>query len=359
MKAVFVEPSGAGGIAHYTQCLAGALGAHGLPCEILTSLRWISRSPIPNAAVHTIFRGMLTNPWEFYRLALRLRRDASLIHWQCAAHPSRLLWIMRLFPLKRIPWVYTVHNILPHERSSSSQALFEKIYRRMDGLVFHTQHTQREFQRLFPSIAAASAVIPHGEYGFLTSDAAASFPAEENALLFFGNIRPYKGLDILLNALADVKKIIPSVTLRIAGQALEPFDRYEEIIARHGLNKAVEKRLEYIPDEEIAGLFASSAIVVLPYREIDQSGVLLLALASGKPVVASRVGGIPEAIRDGATGVLVPPEDAKTLAQAILDLLQNPAKRAAMGVAARQDVLDRFSWNRIAEQTIQFYETLL
>ncbi|MEW6234330.1 MAG: glycosyltransferase family 4 protein [Candidatus Omnitrophota bacterium] len=359
MKAVFIEPSGAGGIAHYTQCLAGALGAHDIPCEILTSRRWISCSPLPNAAVHKIFRGMRTNPLEFYRHALRLRRDASLIHWQCAARPAILLWIMRLFPLKRIPWIYTVHNILPHERRSSSQALFEKIYRRMDGLIFHTQHTQREFQRIFPNVAAASAVIPHGEYGFLTSETAASSPVEENALLFFGNIRPYKGLDILLNALVDVKKIIPGVKLLIAGQALEPFDRYEKIIARHGLNEVVEKRLEYIPDEEIAGLIASSAIVVLPYREIDQSGVLLLAMASGKPVVASRIGGIPEAIQDGETGVLVPPEDAKSLAQAIVNLLQNPSKRAAMGAAARQDVLDRFSWNRIAEQTIQFYETLM
>jgi len=356
---VFIEPSGGGGIAHYTYCLARALGTRNVACEIVTAQRWNRDDLPPTVHLRKPFRGIRTNPFALFRQTLSMRRDAAIVHWQSTTHPRMLLWLMRWLPLRRRPWVYTVHNVLPHEQNRSALLLYEKIYRGMDGIIFHCEYSRDEFHRLFPNCAAQTAVIPHGEYGFLgESIPSTSSPPSEPSILFFGNIRPYKGLDVLLQAFADVIAQIPIARLRIAGQLHEPFDRYHQMIHQLQLNQNVDLRLEYIPDSEIPALFAANGVVALPYREIDQSGVLLLALALGKAVVASDVGGIREVIREGETGLLVPPGDASQLAQVLIGLLRDPRKITALGAAAREDVRVRFSWDAIAEQTLTFYASL-
>ncbi len=356
MTVILIEPSGAGGIAHYTGALANALGTRGAECSILTGARWQSRSLPDRVIVHRVFRGARTNPFRVWTLCRRLRRTAAAVHWQSATHPRLLLWLMKTVPLKRIPWIYTVHNVLPHESSDTAKSLYEAVYRRMDGLIFHSEYSRRTFAECFPHIQRPSMVIPHGEYGFLASGMETEIPDTlEPVILFFGNIRPYKGLDTLIDAFAQVKQAIPGAKLIVAGQPLEPFSPYEERIQRFGLEDSVVKRLGYIPDDDIPKLFASAAAVALPYKEIDQSGVLLLALASGKAVVASRIGGIPEAVRDGETGILIPPGDTDALAKALTGLLNDPGKARALGANARQDVQSRFAWNDIADKTLAFY----
>lgn len=362
MKVVFIEPAGAGGIAHYTYCLASALAKAGVECEIVTSRRW-NFSPIPaKLHVYHLFRGIQTNPIQVIKLAWHLRRSNAIIHWQGVARPQVLLALMRLAPFKQLPWVYTVHNVFPHETKPVTIQTFEEIYKYMQGLIFHTQYSQKLFQFHFPSIHGKQVVIPHGEYGFLDNPPSErkyySIEKKQNSLLFFGNIRPYKGLDVLLNAMAQVVEDFPQIHLTIAGQPLEPFDRYQALIEANKINQHIGLRLGYIPDEDIPDLFHSANIVVLPYRDIDQSGVLLLALAMGNAVVASNTGGMAEVIKDGETGLLVPPNDTEQLTQAIIHLLKDPQKTERLGKAGKEDVTQRFSWDSIAHQTIEFYQTL-
>ncbi len=359
MNVFLIEPSGRGGIAHYTYGLVRAIGECGIHCEILTGKRWVDR-PLPETVqVRRVFSGVKTNPLSVLKQCIKIHKEADIVHWQSTTHPKLLLHLMRFIPKKRIPWVFTVHNVLPHDTGTNEVQIYREIYQKMDGLIYHTHYTREEFSRIFPKIQPKSTIIPHAEYSFLdVEQISVSSSEESNTILFFGNIRPYKGLDTLIRALNIVKQNIPDARLRIVGQPLEPFDRYAEMIDTFHLKDSVDTRLEYIPDEEIPKIFSTASVVTLPYRQIDQSGVLMLALALSKAVVAAKIGGIPEVIQDGKTGILIEPHDEQALADALIALLHNPQMIQQLGHAAREDVLNHFSWNSIAGKTIKFYEQL-
>lgn len=360
MKILFIEPSGAGGIAHYTYALACALGNLGVACDILTGKRWSDKKLPDNVRVYPVFHGKKTNPLTLFFRFLRCRKDACIVHWQSTTHPRLVFFLMKILPVQRFPWVFTVHNVLPHEQEHLSEELYRKIYQRMQGLVFHTEFSHKEFHRIYPGLSPFHDIIPLGEYGFLNVSGTPVFDGfDKNSILFFGNIRRYKGLDILIQALALVKSQIPEAKLKIVGQPLEDFKSYRNLIHDLQLDDSVELQLGYIADEAIPQMMMQAAVAVLPYRHIDQSAVLLLALACGKAVIASKVGGLDEVIRDQETGFLVPPENPQALATVIVDLLQSPDKIIAIGKAARADSQARFSWPVIAKKTKLFYENLI
>ena len=360
LKIISIEPSGAGGIAHYTFCLNRGLSGVGVECDLLTARRWCPEFDHPQARVHKVFDRLRTNPVRLYTLCKRLEASASLVHWQSASHPNLLMWLTRLAPLKRLPWVYTVHNVLPHENGPALMPLYAKIYSRMQGLIFHNRYSLEQYEKHFPAGPALKTIIPMGELGFMVKpDAIAVSPPQDPVILFFGNIRPYKGLDLLLRAFQRVTRQIPEARLEIVGQALEPFAPYQAMIDELGIRSQVNVRLEYIPDDEIPTLFRRVSVVALPYKEIDQSAVLLLALSLGKAVVAAAVGGIPEVIRPDETGILTPPDDPGAMAEALVNLLRDSARIETLGRAAAEDVRARFSWDAIAVQTEQFYRQLL
>lgn len=353
-----IEPSGAGGIAHYTRFLDQALANACTKLDLLTATRWQYEMP-PNVAIHKLFNRARTNPLRLFFLARRLRQSAQLVHWQSASHPQLLLWLMRLIPLKHLPWVYTVHNVLPHDHSPAMQPLYQKIYQHAQGLIFHNRHSQAQFQSLFPNIHAEQAVIPHGEYGILAGEDVSDDLPETPAVLFFGNIRPYKGLDILIAAMPLILQRIPNAMLHIAGQPLEDFSKYQQQIETLKITNAVTCSLHYLPDDAIPGLFRRASLVALPYYHIDQSGVLLLAAGMGRTVVATSVGGIPEVIQDGKTGLLVEPGNPNALADAIASILSDQNRLREIGKAAAHDIKQRFAWDAIADNTLNFYHHVL
>lgn len=354
LRIVSIEPSGAGGIAHYTRFLDQALADSGNPIDLVTATRWNYDMPC-GVTIHKIFNRTHTNPLRLYLLARRLQKSAQVAHWQSASHPQLLLWLMRLIPLKKIPWVYTVHNVLPHENSQAMMDKYQKIYQHAQGLIFHNQHSQSQFQKLFPGIHAEQAIIPHGEYGTLGSVDVSNDLPDTPTILFFGNIRPYKGLKHLIAAMPIIRQRIPNAHLHIAGQPLESFEPYQRQIETLNLTEAVTCTLHYLPDESIPELFRGASLVSLPYYHIDQSGVLLLAMGMGRTVVAASVGGIPEVIQDGKTGLLVEPKNPQALADAVSSILLDQNRLRAMGQAAALDVNKRFAWDAIAQSTLEFY----
>ncbi len=358
MRVLFIEPSGAGGIASYTYALIRSLANLDVECHLLTSTRW--EHPLPDqCTVYKTFSGKTTNPISLLWLTWRLRKQVDIVHWQSTTHPKLVRLLMKFVLLKNLPWVYTVHNVLPHEENDISKTIYQDIYRRVNGFIFHTHYSLCEFRAAFPDIQKPSAEIAHGEMGLLSKEPTPfDKKPDSNQLLFFGNIRPYKGLDILLLAFAIVRNKAPDVRLKIAGQPLQPFQPFEEMIQLLQIEDGVDLQLGYVAESDISSLIAESGIVVLPYRRIDQSGVLLLAMGGGKPVVASCVGGFPEVIRHEKTGLLVPPDDYQALAEAILRLLRDAEWANELGQAARLDVRSRFSWDALAIQTLDFYQEM-
>jgi glycosyltransferase involved in cell wall biosynthesis len=175
-------------------------------------------------------------------------------------------------------------------------------------------------------------VVPH----ILIGDEAAgqNVQEEENLILFFGRLWEYKGLEYLIRAEPLITSRVPQAKIAIAGRG-EDFDRYRRMML-HPERFIVYN--EYVSDEKRAELFRRASVVVLPYIEASQSGVIPIAYRFGKPVVATRVGGLPDMVDHGRTGYLVPPRDAKALAEALVLLLQDKELRSQFGKNGRRKI---------------------
>jgi glycosyltransferase involved in cell wall biosynthesis len=204
----------------------------------------------------------------------------------------------------------------------------------------------------------------HGPYDRLPRDAgldrdgarvALGIPAEAEVVLFFGQVRPYKGLDDLVEAFAEVAARRRDALLFVQARPHGPFDRYTARIEELGLAGRVTVRLGFFPLEEVIAAVRAADVVALPYREADQSGAAVLALGQGTPVVAGRVGGIPEIVPDGEAGYLVEPGDRAGLAGRIVEILEDDALRArlAKGARAASDRLPR--WEDLAREALAAY----
>jgi len=207
-------------------------------------------------------------------------------------------------------------------------------------------------------------VIPHGVLDYYLSlggsDGTEHASGADQTVMFFGNIEAYKGLDVLIRAVALLPTdLLGRTQLLVAGSPNTDIASLQKLARDLGIERRIVWKLGYIREEELPQLFRSATIVALPYRAIDQSGVLMTALAFGKAIVASRTGGFPEVIKDGVHGVLVTPGDVQELAGALQDLLTNPARRQAMEQATSHLARTELSWARSAEKTIGLYETVL
>jgi glycosyltransferase involved in cell wall biosynthesis len=335
----------------YDRALASALARAGAEVELITSR--FDYGDVPDAPGVTVRDGFYR--WappagrRYARLAqhvpdmLRYRRAAraaDVVHFQWLS--VQALDAHLLPPVH--PRILTAHDVLPREPKPSQLAGQRALYERMDAIVVHSEHGAarlRDEVRLDP---AKVHVIPHGVLDNLTHTAPEPlFAKTKPVVLFFGLIRPYKGLDVLLEAWREAR---PAAELWVVGMP-----RMDASFI-HG--PGVRTALRFVSGPELAGAFTAADLVVLPYREIDQSGVLFTALAFGKPLLVSDVGGFGEI--DGAE--LVPPGDPHALATALSALLENPAKLERMAASSRGLAAGAYGWDGIARRTLALYEAV-
>ncbi|SEF97704.1 Glycosyltransferase involved in cell wall bisynthesis [Thermomonospora echinospora] len=203
------------------------------------------------------------------------------------------------------------HNVLPHERKPYDVPLMKALLRRVDGVLVHSEQ-QAELARTLTSRPVTVAEMPP----HLPARPSGSLSGEgvRNRLLFFGIVRPYKGLDVLLRALAAGP---PEVNLTVAGEFWGGVDETRALIASLGLTERVELRSGYVPAADVPGLFADADALVLPYRSATASQNVWMAFEHGVPVIATRVGGFPDQIRDGVDGLICEPDDEGSLTDAL------------------------------------------
>ena len=243
----------------------------------------------------------------------------------------------------------TVHNVL--RRSGAVDAA-----RKMDAVVVHTRHGARELERRAGVASERIRVIPHGAFDHMLSlPDEQPLPAElaeveGPVILCFGTVRPYKGIDVLLRAFAELE----GAELWIVGRPLDtPMAPLRELAGER-----VRFVTRYLAEPEVPAFFRRADLVVLPHREVDQSGVLNVALAFGKPIVMSAVGGFEEVAADTGAGRLVPPENPGALAAALRELLADPAARDQLAGAARAAAEGPYSWDEVARLTLDLYSEL-
>jgi len=179
-------------------------------------------------------------------------------------------------------------------------------------------------------------------------------PSQSNhpTVLFFGRVWEYKGLEYLIRAEPLISAKIPDATIVIAGQG-EDFGRYRRLMVHPDRFVICN---EYVTDERRSELFGQASLVVLPYIEASQSGVIPIAYSFKKPVVATTVGGLPDAVDHGRTGYLVPPRDERALADAIVRLLGDAPLRAQMGLNGKQKLDAECAPSVVARQTMAAYQ---
>ena len=264
------------------------------------------------------------------------------------------LWFSLLLPtLRRYPLVITVHDPVHHvgdvESARTPQRLVHWGYRRADELITHADQLAAILVNDIHLPASRITVIPHVA---ISSDGPNdAVAARGKRLLFFGRIWEYKGLEYLIKAEPLVAERVPDVEIVIAGRG-EDFDRYRQMMV-HPERFIVDNEL--IPDERVARHFGEASVVVLPYIDASQSGVVPVAYSFSRPVVATSVGGLPSVVEDGVTGLLVPPRDEHALADALVTLLQDDELRHKMGVAGRQKLEREWAPEVIGPQHIEVY----
>ncbi|HEY1593876.1 MAG TPA: glycosyltransferase family 4 protein [Thermoleophilaceae bacterium] len=354
MRVQLVDPSAF--TPPYDRSLAAALARAGVDVELVTSRFLYGTVPRADGfEVKELFYRR-SGGRRLFKLAehvpdmLRYRREAAradVVHWQWLSVEQ----IDALVLAPKRPRVLTAHNAIAHERRLGQAAARRRLLRAMDAVVVHSRYGAAQAERNGADPARVH-VIPHGAFDYLTrQEGELPLPDELAAVegpvvLFFGLIRDYKGVDVLLRAWRSVT----GAELWIVGMP-----RVELAPLRALAGDGVRFVPRFVDDVELPAYFRRADLVVLPYRAVDQSGVLATALAFGKPLVLSDVGGF------GELGVarMVPPGDEEALAAALNELLADRAARDGLAAAAAAAAAGEYSWHAVAERTLALYRQLL
>ena len=288
------------------------------------------------------------------RYAARSRR-ADVVHYQWFVVEQLDAFLLR--PAR--PRVMTAHDVLPRETRAGQRQAARRLLRKMDAVVVHSRHGALRLEHEVKIDPERIHVIPHGAFDYLTR-----LPSEDGlphefreargtVVLYFGMIRPYKGVDVLVEAFRGIE----AAELWIVGAPRIPLDPL--VRATRNGKARVRFHPHFVPDSAVPAFFRRADLVVLPYRDIDQSGVLYTALAFAKPVVATDVGGFPEVVREHGLGLLAEPGDPESLAEALEKMVRNAELRSRCAEAARRAASEHYSWSSIAERTVALYRDLL
>jgi D-inositol-3-phosphate glycosyltransferase len=294
------------------------------------------------------------NPLTWRKALARVREfeaQAIVLPWLHPVLAPPYFYLLRRAP-RGVARVLTCHNVAPHEPLRGAAAATRAVLRHADLLVVHAPRQREELAELgLGDIPLLQAFHPR----FVASDLAqeASPDAREAersrqgnpdlSLLTFGAVRPYKGVDLALSALALVDPAL-NVRLTVAGRFWEGGAELREQAEALGLNGRLDLRDGFVPNEEAALLFAAADASLLPYRSASQSGVVQLSFAYGRPVIATRVGGLPAAVADGRDGLLCDP-DPVAIARAIERMAR---EKHALAAGVRADAHEH-SFARYAE----------
>lgn len=298
-----------------------------------------------------------TNLLTLYGIIKKINNfKPDIVHLQ-GEHP----WLNLTLPFlrRRYPLVTTVHDVVLHVGDTKSRKIPSFVYklstRYADEIIVHGEKLKKQMMKKSNKSNNNVHVLPRGVNSiyrrFLKSEA----KEEDNLILFFGRIWKYKGLRYLIEAEPLITEKVPTAKIVIAGTG-EDFRKYAKMMV-HKEKFIVHNRL--IPSSMVGQLFQKASVVVVPYIEASQSGIVPLAYAFKKPVVVTDVGSIPEVVDNGKTGYIVPPKDPEKLAKAIIDLLRDKEKRREMGENGYKKTEEELSWDNIAVKTIEVYKKAL
>jgi len=314
-------------------------------------------------------RRILQYYWKLLIYTLKTKNEVFHIQWlRFNLFEGVILNIIFKFFRKKI--IYTAHNVLPHmENNLINRLIFFLIYNIADVIIVHTEFIKKRIVNEFKVRKNKIKVVKHGVYKIVDTPLLTKQKAREKlelktddkVILFFGNIKRYKGLDILISAFSIYRKNLNNLKLIIAGRVNNEDYKYEieHFLSHSELKESVITKFRYIAEEEVEILFKAIDVVVLPYLEGSQSGVLFLSYAYGKPVIASNIGAFPDDIVVGKTGYIFKVGNSKDLANKIKLYFNNfRSKTIKLENSIKQYANSKYSWQKTGEDLKRVYLTI-
>jgi len=288
--------------------------------------------------------------WEMYRASVAIKQfKPEVLHVQ-----GNGLWenvLLRM--IRNVPVINTVHDPILHidYRNFLNNVFLRDAVHRADGWVVHSESLKQILLNQFKVNSDRVLIHPLGVHDYYCQYAPVDAQREQY-ILFFGEPRINKGIDLLVNAFRSVKDRLANWNIVIAGRGPVESGLADSI---RGLGDRVIYLNRFITDPEVAGLFARAGIVALPYRHGSQSGVLGIAAAFGCPVLATPVGNMPEIMENGKHALFVEPESGQSLAEGLLTLAYDAELREKLGNNLGELARSAWSWKAIAKRTVEFY----
>lgn len=289
-----------------------------------------------------------------FRKIQKEEADLIIIHYWMPFFAPQLIFLLRKLKRNKAKVILLTHNLIPHERQPGTRFLTRKLLKNVDGMISLSDSVRKDalvFRETLPTL-----VIPHPVYDLYGEsmpkhEARSILHLEENTsyILFFGLIRKYKGLDILMRALPLLKD--SKVKLIVAGEFYEPQEDYLTLVDDLGIKERVIFFGNFIANEEVKLFFSACDLVVQPYRTATQSGVTQIAYHFGKPMVVTRVGGLPEIVEEGKTGFLADVNE-NSLAE-VVDHFFSLENRSTL----EEKVLEKaktLSWDSFSDKLLKF-----
>ena len=404
LKITVVEPRGSGGMIHYAYQMCTALASGGADVTLITTreyelgnyphnfsvtklLNLWSPTDSPDGGqknkitkvvnklyrnVRRIFRG-IRFIIEWIRLTIYLlSTKPDIIQFGKIEFPFEAIFLMILksngLILSQICHEFELREQSDNLFASFTNQLYRWVYDSFSLLFFHSSNNKKRFSTLFNVDPKRFYLIPHGNENMFLSTNNGTLSEKElrkrynvNAtapvILFFGNLMPSKGIPDLLEAFSHVHDDAPQARLIIAGMPTKHInlDHFIKLANDFRISGSTIFDSRYIPIEEVAPLMEMASVVVYPYLNSTQSGSLQVAYAFGRPVIATNVGGLPDAVEDGKSGFLVPPGEPKSIANAIMQFINNPNLTNKMGNYAKHLSETRFSWDTVADTILKSY----
>lgn len=309
-------------------------------------------SPDPARAVRVLDS---INPLSWRRAAALVQTDRSdlavLNHWMPFFAPA-MGTLARRLRKEGVKTVLVVHNALPHERHPGDVQLTRYVLTATDGVISLSEDVR---SRLLETFGKDSRMVPHPIYTRFgnapdqaTARSTLNIPAMAKVMLFFGFVRHYKGLDILLEAMIEIVRKVPDAFLIVAGEFYEDVNGYVGTVSRLGIERYVRFDDGYVAGHLVPSYFAAADVVVQPYRTATQSGVAQIAFNYDRPVITTEVGGLPEIVEHDVTGIVVDEPAPHPVADAVIRFFSDGVKSRMISEIAKRR--GRRSWAALAEE---------
>jgi D-inositol-3-phosphate glycosyltransferase len=376
IKVAIIDHLGAHGSSHHFYLFGQAQGliANGIKVGLYTNI-YTSNPGIKDLEFHQFYKGIFSKKsriltaMRYFVGSIRSHFHArisscNVFHYHIFGFSILVLFNMVLAKLLFAKIVLTIHDVRSFSDSNVSSFYTRLIYFFSDSILTHNRFSKHEILKFHEPLQSKISIIPHGNYlPFIktqhdqeSSRRRLDISLDSKVLLFFGMIKKVKGLDLLLRAMPKIIEENSEVILLIAGKPWkDDFSKYHNLINDLHINSNCLLHIKFISYDDVEYYYSASDIVVLPYNKIYQSGVLMMSLSYGKPVVLSDLDSFKEIIEDKKSALLFKSGDVKSLANIINNTFDSPKLLKNIGLNGLKLMKEKYNWKEIGKQTRDAY----